>query len=266
MLCALLFTVVAWRRRGARWLRFALASFAFFALITATFWIISPDGTARTVEANAGGTLMLQIVQGRGTIVLPFGLAALAAAWLWADQKFAAMLGPFAYNSLMTIEAIRAQFTSLATPERWTYVILHAFWAVCLGIYCSGLSRRLPRRILVAACVSALPILVGTTLYLAPTLLIGASPIVPSPTLLLHSAHAFGASLIGLGLVSFSYWSGMADRLSQNLCLAAAAFLISIAALDGLWPVTTIALAWGALHLLPRPALRARTPASPQTI
>lgn len=254
LLCALLLSLVARRRGGAHWARFALASFAFFALITASFWILSPDGTARTVQADASGDLMLRIVQGRGAVVLPFGIATLAAAWGWPHRRLAAMLGPFAYNALMTVEATRAQFTPLATPERWIYVSLHALWAISLAIYCLGLDHRLPRGAVVGACAGAVPASVGATLYLAPlTLIAGAFSGAPTP-LLLHSAHAFGASLVGLGLVSFSWWSGLSDRIGQGLCLLAALILAALAATAGYGALAALALGWGLAHLLPRPA------------
>jgi hypothetical protein len=254
LLCALLLSLIARRRGGPHWARFALGSFAFFALITASFWILSPDGTARTVQADASGALMLQIVQGRGAVVLPFGLATLAAAWAWPHRRLAAMLGPFAYNALMTVEATRAQFTPLATPERWIYVTLHGLWAISLAVYCLGLDRRLPRGAVPGACAGAVPVLIGATLYGAPLAVIGGAFTGAATPLLLHSAHAFGASLVGLGLVSFSWWSGLSDRIGQGLCLLASALLAALAATGGYWLPAALALGWGLAHLLPRPA------------
>jgi len=265
LVCALLLTLAAWRREGARWQRFAVASFAFFALITASFWILSPDGTARTVQADASGTLMLQIVQGRGAVVLPFGLAALAAAWLWPKRRLAAMLGPLAYNALMTVEAIRAQFTPLATPERWIYVALHGFWAITLAVYCSGLERRRPNGIAIGTgiAIGAIPALIGMTLYLAPLSLIGSLAGAAPTALLLHAAHAFGASLAALGLTSLSCWTGHSRRASRGVCLMAAAILASLAMAADYWPAAVITLAWGLVHLLSRPkAFPASEPAS----
>lgn len=265
LLCALLLTLAAWRRDGARWMRFGVASFAFFALITASFWILSPEGTARTVQADASGALMLQIVQGRGAVVLPFGLAALVAAWAWPKRRLAAMLGPLAYNALMTVEAIRAQFTPLATPERWIYISLHGFWAITLAIYCSGLERRQSTRIAIgtAIAIGAIPALIGATLYLAPLSLIGQAAGTSPTALLLHSAHGFGASLIALGLTSFSYWAGYSRRAGRSVCLMTAAILACLAMGGACWPATAIALAWGLAHLGPRPmCLLASEPAT----
>ncbi|KRB85309.1 hypothetical protein ASE00_00425 [Sphingomonas sp. Root710] len=244
LIAAIILCLAAGRRGSPHWLRFALASFGFFGVITAIFWIVSPAGTARTVSDDlAGGVLLLQIVQGRGAVVLPFGLAALFAAWTLPGRRSAAVLGPFAYNLIMSFEALRAQFTPLATPERWIYVGLHSLWAISLAIYCFGLDWRSGRKPPTVA-VAIVPPLLGVTLFAAPSLLTGGNQ---SP-MLLHAAHAFGASLIGLGAVSYGFWSGLSGMPGRVLCIMAALLLAAIAFASGYWMALVLALAWGLAH------------------
>jgi hypothetical protein len=253
LVCAIILSIAAHRRGGPHWLRFALASFGFFGVITALFWIISPAGTARTVsDDTGGGMLLLQIVQGRGAIVLPFGLAALFAAWTLPGRRTAAIVGPLVYNLIMSAEASRAQFTPLATPERWIYVALHAAWAISLAVYCLGLNPRAGRA--TAAVAIALPApMLGILLFVAPALLVGNDP----GPMLVHAAHAFGASLIALGAVSLSYWTGVSAMPGRAVCVAASFLLAAIAAVAGYWPAAIFALGWGAVHVVPASGQRA---------
>lgn len=191
-------------RLGMRW-------FAIFAVISASVWIVNPAGTARLVVAAGSGRLTQQIVQGRGAIVLVFGLLSLVAARDRPDRTWPAMIGPLAYNALMTIEAIRAQFTPIVTPERWFLVICHAAWAIGFaGYIAAGGGRVLPRRLAAPDIFPALAALAaiacGGTLFVMPHAFITADA--ADDPLLFHSAHVFGASLIAAGLAAAAIEAG----------------------------------------------------------
>lgn len=248
LICALVLCLAAARRGGPHWLRFALASFGFFGVITAISWIVSPTGTAKTVSDDmTGGALLFQIVQGRGAVILPFGLAALFAAWMLPGRRSAAMAGPFAYNLIMSFEALRAQFTPLATPERWIYVALHSCWALSLLVYCLRIDWRKGRPT-PAALLAAMPLFLGVVLVAAPSMLTGGNQ---SP-MLLHATHAFGASLVGLGAVSYSFWSGLSEMPGRLLCIMAALLLAAISGLSGHWIALIPVLAWALAHVARR--------------
>jgi hypothetical protein len=252
LICGLIVTLIRGRRGGPPWLQLAVASFGFFGVITAIAWILSPTSTARTVSDDmSGGLLMLEIVQGRGAVVLPLGFAAIFAAWTLPERRTVVMLGPLAYNLLMSIEATRAQFTSLATPERWIYVTLHTLWTISFLAYIRPVALR-ALRLPLSSVLAAVPVTIGFTLLLAPSLFLKSS----NSPILLHSAHAFGASLIGLGTVAYAYWASLSGALSKTVCLASSLLLAGIAFASGHIPAACVALGWGTLHLI-----RPRSPA-----
>jgi len=240
---------------GDRWLRFALASFGCFALVTAVFWIVSPAGTARMVSAAGGDLLMQRLVQGRGVVIVTFGAVALLAARGWPDRLAPVVLAPFVYNALMAFEATRAQFTPLATPERWIYVALHTVWALSFAAYV----LRLPppaapaSRLLKTAPFpfAAYAFAWGVILFTAPELALGQAD-GPGGPLLFHSAHAFGASLMGLAAAALSAWRRGAAHSAPGLAVVAvaSALLAVLAATMALWALVAVQLGWSALFVM----------------
>jgi len=240
---------------GDRWLRFALASFGCFALVTAVFWIVSPAGTARMVSTVGGDLLMQQLVQGRAAVIVTFGAIALLAARGWRKRLAPAMLAPFVYNALMAIEATRAQFTPLATPERWIYVTLHTVWAFSFAVYVLRLPPPAapPSRLLKTAPLlfAAYAFTWGMILFVSPELLVGQAD-GPRAPLLFHSAHAFGASLIALAAAAVSAWRPEpADSvLGLGVVAVASALLAVLAGTMALWALVAVQLAWATLFLV----------------
>lgn len=191
--------------------RFGAISYGVFALTTAVSWIGWPDATGRLVPDHNAGMLVAAAVQARGVFVFGLGVIALVARNSVPHSIRSILLGPLVYNALLGSEALSAQFTPMATPERWLYVALHYSWAIAFGLRFIG-ERAAPdsngdwsrignAALTVFAIVSAAG---GAALYV-----LSASSLPPLPSgaenlFLAHSLHGWGASCIAMGVVAYA--------------------------------------------------------------
>jgi hypothetical protein len=109
-------------------------SYAGFAVLSGAFWLFWPQATGQLVPGHTGGMLVATVTQARGIVVVVLGIICLVERNPERSVGAALLLGPMAYNLLMSGEALAAQFTELATPERWLYVTFHFLWAICFAI------------------------------------------------------------------------------------------------------------------------------------
>jgi hypothetical protein len=190
--------------------RFGALSYGIFAVITGLFWICFPATTAQLVPGHAGGVLVATATQARGLIVVAFGLVALFTRKTTPPSLRSILLGPFLYNLIMSVEAFAAQFTVLATRERWLYVALHFGWSLSFGLRFARtqaaasafLAPQCTSRLLLSA-FSALAALLGLALFTIPYgVMAGSMPIVGS-AFLAHSVHGLAAACIALGALAF---------------------------------------------------------------
>lgn len=191
--------------------RFGAISYGVFALITAVSWIGWPDATARLVPDHGAGMLVAATVQGRGVLVFCMGVIALATRGSAPHSIRSILLGPLVYNLLLGSEALSAQFTPMATPERWLYVTLHYSWAIAFGLRFLGDSvesdgnRRWSRvgksALTVFAIVSAAG---GASLYVLSASLLPPLPSGGENLFLAHALHGFGAACIAVAAVAYA--------------------------------------------------------------
>ena len=109
-------------------------SYAGFAVLSGAFWVLWPQATGQLVPGHTGGMLVVTVTQARGLVVVALGIVCLVERNPRRTAGSGLLLGPMIYNLLMSGEALAAQFTELATPERWLYVTFHFLWGVCFAI------------------------------------------------------------------------------------------------------------------------------------
>jgi len=218
--------------------RFGALSYGVFSITTGLFWICFPATTAQLVPGHAGGVLVATATQARGLIVVALGLVALFTRKIAPLSLRSILLGPFLYNFIMSVEAFAAQFTVLATRERWLYVALHFGWALSFGLRfartqaaASGfLTLQCTSRLLLHA-FSALAALLGLALFTIPYgMMAGSMPIVGS-AFLAHSVHGLAAACGALGAMAFVSASGNGTKTPVVGPLAVAGSCMSIAVL-----------------------------------
>jgi hypothetical protein len=184
-------------------IRFGILSYACFALSSGIFWVCSPASTAQLVPGHSGGVLVATATQARGLVVIVLGLLSIACRKLPPAPAISALIGPLLYNLVMSAEAFAAQFTVLATPERWLYVALHFSWAACFAFgvreqrqpsteAASHAARLTRSTFAVLAGLSGLYLFSVPYGFLTPT-----QPLVAS-SFLAHSLHGFGSACVAL--------------------------------------------------------------------
>lgn len=218
--------------------RFGALSYATFAVLTGLLWVCFPAATAQLVPGHSGGVLVATVTQARGLVVIALGLVALSTRKIAPQSLCSILLGPLVYNLIMSVEALAAQFTVLATRERWLYVTLHFGWALIFGLRFGStqalappvLTQQRTSRLLLRT-FAALAILLGLALFAIPYgMLAGSMPVVAS-AFLAHSVHGLGAALIALGVMAFVSSSGIEDKTSVIGPLAVAGSCAAIAVL-----------------------------------
>jgi hypothetical protein len=131
-----------------------------------------------------------------------------------AGERVGGLAGPAFYNVLMAYEAIAAQFTGIATAERWLYVVLHTTWAV--GFVLLTISPRAtpaagggsrPARV-IAGLYGIYAVLIGIATVVVPTGLVQAFGEEPGPYVL----HAVGSFASALGATGALALGGILDR------------------------------------------------------
>jgi hypothetical protein len=163
-------------------------SFACFALVIGLFWVFFPGLTASLVPGSVRTPLAAGVVQVRGALVVSLAVfIVLTRTRRAAGERVSGLAGPALYNVLMAYESIAAQFTGIATAERWLYVVLHTTWAVgfvLLTIFprvtaaAGGGSR--PARV-VAGLYGSYAVLIGIATVVVPTGLVQAFGEEPGP-------------------------------------------------------------------------------------
>jgi len=190
-------------------------SFACFGLVTGLFWVFFPGLTASLVPGSVRTPLAAGVVQVRGALVVALAVfIVLTRTRRAAGERVSGLAGPALYNVLMAYEAIAAQFTGIATAERWLYVVLHTTWAVgfvLLTIFpraaatAGGGSR--PARV-IAGLYGAYAVLIGIATVVVPTGLVHAFGEEPGPYVL----HAVGTFASALGATGALALGGILDR------------------------------------------------------
>jgi hypothetical protein len=191
---------------------FTDAAFGLFAVITALLWIFIPGTTVSFVPGHSDNALVLLIAQGRGIIVLILGVLVIIRRYVPQQERlFAAAVGPWVYNTLMCVETWSAQFSPVATPERWLYVTLHTLWAVAFGghvlkerhgpISWPGRQRRAS---LTASWFATYAFGAGGMLLFCFHLLERIFGPAPAP-FWQHASHGFGASVLALGAMAWTW-------------------------------------------------------------
>jgi len=190
-------------------------SFACFGLVTGLFWVFFPGLTASLVPGSVRTPLAAGVVQVRGALVVSLAVfIVLTRTRRAAGERVSGLAGPALYNVLMAYEAIAAQFTGIATAERWLYVVLHTTWAVgfvLLTIFpratpaAGGGSR--PARV-IAGLYGIYAVLIGIATVVVPTGLVQAFGEEPGPYVL----HAVGSFASALGATGALALGGILDR------------------------------------------------------
>src|SRR5262245_44640992 len=191
--------------------RFGAISYGVFALTTGISWIGWPDATGRLVPDHNAGMLVAATVQARGVLVLGLGVIAIAARRSVPSSIRSILLGPLVYNLLLGSEALSAQFTPMATPERWLYVTLHYSWAIAFGlrfvgdkaaaegdVSCSQVGKT---TLAVFAVVSTI---VGLSLYALSASLLPPLPSGAENLFLAHALHGLGAACVAMSAVAYA--------------------------------------------------------------
>lgn len=244
----LLWHFVEWPPAGASAVvaRFGAISYGVFALITAVSWIGWPDATGRLVPDHNAGMFVAVAVQARGVLGFCLGVIALAARRSVPDSIRSILLGPLIYNVLLGSEALSAQFTPMAAPERWLYVTLHYSWAIAFGLRfvgdraASDSNNRWSHVGKAALAVFAIVAVVGgLSLYVLSASLLPPLPSGAPNLFLAHALHGFGAACIAVGAVAY------ATRVQSDAKAASLGLIVLIIAALGL----------AALALIRAPAL-----------
>jgi hypothetical protein len=201
-------------------------SFACFGLVTGLFWVVFPGLTASLVPGSVQTPLAAGVVQVRGALVVALAVfIVLTRATRAAGERVSGLAGPALYNVLMAYEAIAAQFTGIATAERWLYVVLHTSWAVgfvLLTIFpratatAGGSSR--PARV-IAGLYGVYAVLPGIATVVVPTGLVQAFGEVPSPYVL-HAVGSFASALGATGALALGGFFDRSAPLLRSLLLS----------------------------------------------
>jgi hypothetical protein len=228
--------------------RFGAISYGVFALITAVSWIGWPDATGRLVPDHNAGMFVAVAVQARGVLGFCLGVIAIVARRSVPQSIRSILLGPLVYNVLLGSEALSVQFTPLAVPERWLYVILHYSWAIAFGLRFIGDhavsddNNRWSQIGKTALAVFAIVLAAGgLSLYVLSASLLPLLPSGASNLFLAHALHGFGAACIAIGAVAY------ATRVQSDAKAASLGLIVLI--------IATLGLA--ALALIRAPALAA---------
>jgi hypothetical protein len=215
--------------------RFGAISYGVFALITAVSWIGWPDATGRLVPDHNAGMFVAVSVQARGVLVFCLGVIALAARRSVPHSIRSILLGPLVYNVLLGSEALTAQFTPMAVPERWLYVTLHYLWAIAFGLRFVGdhaasddhirWSQIGKTTMMLFAIVFAVG---GLSLYVLSASLLPPLPSGAPNLFLAHALHGTGAACIAVSAVAY------ATRLQSDPKAASLGLIVLIIAALGL--------------------------------
>lgn len=196
---------------SAAFARFGAISYGVFALITGVSWIGWPDATGRLVPDHNAGLMVAATVQARGVLVIGLGVIALVARNSVPHSIRSILLGPLVYNALLGSEALSAQFTAMATPERWLYVTLHYSWAVAFGLRFVGdspapesISTRSPIGKAALGAFAVVSVVSGAALYVLSASLLPPLPSGAENLFLAHALHGLGAGCIAAGVVAYA--------------------------------------------------------------
>jgi hypothetical protein len=206
--------------------RLGILSYAVFAIVSGLFWLCWPTGTGHLVPGHADGILIATTTQARGLVAIAFGLICLAERNPGPSAGARVLLAPMIYNLLMSSEALAAQFSALATPERWLYVAFHFLWVASFTIRLwgqpsgakqlandsrnedasskhlvlpSAKSTRLVLYVLSAAAAA-----LGLVLFAIPYDIQTPSQSLVASSYLAHAAHGLGSATVALGALAFA--------------------------------------------------------------